>query len=311
MSILGRSRSSDVATISTNGSHGLTTGDYVDVILMTDLTYNTVNIPVTVIDSTTFTFSCPGTDEAYAGDTAGKVYKINNVGIINQYSLWDLKFKPDCLDPRGMVLVNDTFWCDIWLTGRNYINVGTSRKGERIADGAAFPLISTKMGSNGVNTYDNFNWYSCNEIVAHWGKKLLSYTDFCIAAYNGETENGSYGSDNQYTCRCPGDRFLSKWGLEQAYGVMFIWGSDGRHRLDASTTSTQDTFPPYSYYENIGDGGNIYMHRSVGLTVGLWGGYWNTGAYAGSRLSYWNLYPWNSNHSYVGARARSGHIVVP
>jgi len=36
---------------------------------------------------------------------------------INEYSFWDLKFKPSCPDPRGMTLVADAFWSDIYLTG--------------------------------------------------------------------------------------------------------------------------------------------------------------------------------------------------
>ncbi len=35
---------------------------------------------------------------------------------INEYSLWDLKFRPTSLDPRGMTLVGGHFWSDIYLT---------------------------------------------------------------------------------------------------------------------------------------------------------------------------------------------------
>lgn len=233
LNVIGRSRSSGGADASASISmsvttHGLVTGDYIDVILMTNLTYNTINVQVTA-SGATLIFPNSGSAESYTADTAGKVYKINNTGIINQYSIWDLKFRPKCPDPRGMILVDNSFWVDIWLTGRNYINMGTSRKGERIADGesaASYPLVSTNMGGNGTSTYGNCSWFTSNEVVSHWGKKLLSYSDFCVAAFNGTTENGSYGTDNQYTCRPDGSKWLSKWGMEQSYGVMFIWGSD-------------------------------------------------------------------------------------
>ena len=245
LSVISRSRSPGGATASASlsmsvASTGLVTGDYIDVILMTDLTYNTINVQVTA-SGATLTFLSSGSTEAFTLDTAGKVYKINNTGIINQYSIWDLKFKPNCIDPRGMVLVDNSFWVDIWMTGRNYINVGTSRKGERIADGesvTSYPLVSTNMGGNGISTYGNCTWFTANEVVLHWGKKLLSYTDFCLAAFNGVTENGSYGTDNQYTCRPDGAQWLSKWGLEQSYGVMWIWGRDLNLYYPATSSST-------------------------------------------------------------------------
>jgi len=241
LSVIGRSCSTTSASLSMSISNtGLVTGDYIDVILMTDYTYNTINIPVTASNAT-LTFPLFHSIESYTADTAGKVYKINNNGIINQYSIWDLKFRPDCPDPRGMVLVDKSFWTDIWLTGTQYLTNGTSRKGQRIADGensTSYPLISTNMGGNGSSNYGDCTWFSANEVVSHWGKKLLSYTDFCIAAFNGVTENGSYGTDNQYTCRPPGNQYISKWGMEQSYGIMNIWGSDLNFYLNASSTST-------------------------------------------------------------------------
>ena len=245
LSVISRSRSPGGATASASlsmsiANTGLVTGDYIDVILMTDLTYNTINVQVTA-SGATLTFQDSGSTEAYTVDTTGKVYKINNSGSINQYSIWDLKFRPNCSDPRGMILVDNSFWVDIWMTGRNYINVGTSRKGERIADGenaSSYPLVSTFMGGTGTNTYGECTWFVANEVVSHWGKKLLSYTDFCIAAFNGTTENGSYGTDNQYTCRPNGAQWLSKWGMEQSYGIMFIWGSDLNLYYPATSTST-------------------------------------------------------------------------
>ena len=42
-------------------------------------------------------------------------------GVINDRSIWDLKFKPSAKDPRGMALViGDSFWADIYLL--NYSN---------------------------------------------------------------------------------------------------------------------------------------------------------------------------------------------
>ena len=306
LSILGRACSGvGSASISmSSAAHGLVTGDYIDVILMTDYTYNTINIPITASGTTTITFPLTHGAEAYTADTAGKIYKINNTGIINQYSIWDLKFKPKCPDPRGMILVNDSFWVDIWMTNAQYLTKGTSRKGERIADGeggASLPLISTKMGGNGTSAYGNCDWFTSNEVLSHWGKKLLSYADFCVAAFNGTTENGSYGADNQYTCRPNGAQWLSKWGMEQSYGVMYIWGADLNfyHGADVS----------YNWRNVTGGRGYIYTTPD-GMVAGLYGGPWYDGSFAGSRNSHWYSYVWRS-YSGFGLRGRCEHIVVP
>ena len=307
LSMISRSRSAGGAAASasismSSAAHGLVTGDYIDVILMTDLTYNTTNIPITA-SGTNIIFPSSGTSETYVGDTAGKVYKINNRGIINQYSIWDLKFKPKCPDPRGMILVNDSFWVDIWLTGNNYLTSGTSRKGERIADGqggVSYPLISTKMGGNGTSRYANCTWFTSNEVLAHWGKKLLSYADFCVAAFNGTTENGSYGTDNQYTCRPPGAMYTSKWGMEQSYGIMWIWGADLNFY---SGTINYD-------WQNTTEGRGYMYTTSTGTIAGLYGGSWSIGTFAGSRCSAWNIYV-RSFSSDIGLRGRCDHLVVP
>ena len=34
---------------------------------------------------------------------------------INPFSIWDLKWRPACPDPRGMALVAGRFWADIYL----------------------------------------------------------------------------------------------------------------------------------------------------------------------------------------------------
>src|SRR5690606_32197157 len=72
---------------------------------------------------------------------------------INEYSFWDLKFRPACSDPRGMVLVAGTFWVDIYLLGVNHHTDGTSRYNVTIADGSSPPKVPTSFGGNGSSTY--------------------------------------------------------------------------------------------------------------------------------------------------------------
>ncbi|MFL9829154.1 hypothetical protein ABTU92_30560, partial [Rhodoplanes sp. SY1] len=71
---------------------------------------------------------------------------------INPYSLWDIKFRPACSDPRGMVLIEGAWWCDIYLTGVDHHANGTSRYNVAIADGSSPPKIPTSFGGNGSAT---------------------------------------------------------------------------------------------------------------------------------------------------------------
>ena len=54
---------------------------------------------------------------------------------INAYSMWDLKFRPACPDPRGMTLVAGGFWADIYLCGVDHYTNGTSKYNVTQADG--------------------------------------------------------------------------------------------------------------------------------------------------------------------------------
>jgi hypothetical protein len=268
ISMVSRSRdnggASAIASVTASAGHGLITGDIIDINQMTDLTYNTVDIPITV-NGNIISYTNSGSAETTAAETAGKIWKINNNGYINQYSLWDLKFRPACSDPRGMVLVDGRFWCDIYLTNVQYLTHGTSRKGERIADGenaSSYPLISTKMGGNGTTTYGRCDWFVANEVAAHWEKKLLSYADFQTATY-GTSEQTSYGTDNQFTCRA--SVYTSKWGVEQATGVMWVWSSDLNYRYDSGTGT-----PLVSSYRSC-DSSSVAMitcSAAHGLAVG-------------------------------------------
>jgi len=67
-----RARASNVATIKTAAAHGLTTGDIVTMSGFGSSSYSKNEVAVTVVDSTTFTYSNSGTDETETADTAGR-----------------------------------------------------------------------------------------------------------------------------------------------------------------------------------------------------------------------------------------------
>jgi hypothetical protein len=156
-----------------------------------------------------FTGSIPG--EAVGG------FHIGLNGKILPHSLWDADWRPACRDPRGMVLVADLFWADIYLLNDDPALSGTSRAGASIADGSTPPIFSSGIRA------ENLNWWTAVEIMASHGKQLLSAAEFALAA-RGVEEGKNCGSDPKKTTHVPGLR--SEWGLEQATGCMWTWGRD-------------------------------------------------------------------------------------
>ena len=208
---------------------------------------------------------------------------------INQYSLWDLKWRPSGDDPRGMHLVGGGFWGDIYITGVDHIINGTSKYNVTIADGSSPPRIPVAFGGNGSTVYGSYNWWEAAEVLHSHGKRLPTYMEYCALAY-GVTEATSRGSD-------PGTTGLdaartSKWGTMQATGNMYIWGADlGGPYAAAGYVATPGT-----------RGSTYYLPNAV-----IVGGAWSEGANAGSRYSYWGGGPSNSANS-IGSRGVSDHM---
>lgn len=208
---------------------------------------------------------------------------------INQYSLWDLKWRPSGDDPRGMHLVGGGFWGDIYITGVDHIINGTSKYNVTIADGSSPPRIPVAFGGNGSTVYGSYNWWEAAEVLHSHGKRLPTYMEYCALAY-GVTEATSRGSD-------PGTTGLdaartSKWGTMQATGNMYIWGADlGGPYAAAGYVATPGT-----------RGSTYYLPNAV-----IFGGDWGEGAISGSRYSYWGGAPSNSADS-VGSRGVSDHM---
>lgn len=223
---------------------------------------------------------------------------------INEYSIWDEKFRPTSSDPRGMTLVAGAFWADIYLLGNNQIVDGSSKFGATIADGSSPPKIATLFGGNSTDTYGALKWWHANEVAVSVGKQLLSYAEFCAATF-GTTEqtNVTGGLDPVTTQR--DTEHTSKWGLMQATGNMWIWGAG---ELLNPTTPTVAAW--LSTGTGIDARGSMYIYGAEGIKMPLFGGDWGTGAYCGSRSVYWNYAPSYSSNS-IGARFRCDHLLLP
>ena len=210
---------------------------------------------------------------------------------INAYSLWDLKFRPACPDPRGMTLVADSFWTDIYLLGVDHLTNNTSKYNVTIADGSNPPKIPTKFGGNGSTVYSTLNWWEAGEVLQSWGKRMPSYDEFAALAY-GTTEATSGGTDPVSTILR--NAYTSKWGVMLATGNLWVWGAEFGGGAAAA-----------GWVANTGGRGSTYkMENAV-----LFGGNWGDASSAGSRASAWSHSP-TASSSYIGTRGVCDHLIL-
>lgn len=221
---------------------------------------------------------------------------------INQFSMWDLNFRPRCQDPRGMALIANNFWMDIYYCGTNHTVNGTSRAGTDVVSGTVLAKKPLEFGGNGTSTYSDGSWYTFNEVARAYGKRLPKHSEFIVAAF-GTTENQSLGGASvtiPTTLRQAG--YTSKYGLEQVTGHIWIWTDDSSYRQDGAYT-------PWNSRNVNGGRGQVYLYSDVGLVYAIVGGYRGFAAFSGSRASHWHSPPWDSAW-HIGLRAACDHLVL-
>jgi hypothetical protein len=208
----------------------------------------------------------------------------NTTAQINEYSFWDLNFRPSCPDPRGMTLVGGGFWVDIYLTGVDAITNGSSKYDVTIADGSSPPKVPTMFGGDGSTTYGNYTWFEAMELATAFGKRCPTQQEFMALAY-GVKEAHSIQDDPVDTglvngSGSPGagedlnaEKYTSKWGVIQATGNLFVWGRDrGGPAAAASWNANTE-----------GRGSEFNAPNAV-----LFGGGWSDDSRSGSRCSGWS-----------------------
>ena len=224
---------------------------------------------------------------------------------INEYSFWDLKWKPVAPDPRGMTLVANRFWSDIYLLNRDPQTHGTSKNSQPIADGetggTTTAIIPAAFGGNGSSRYPVQTWWNTAECLSAFGKRLPRYSEFGSLAY-GVRENVSRGNDPVTTglgttntgSSQTDQRFTSRWGVIQSSGTMWVWGDEfGGGNAAAS-------------WANVNGGrGQVFQQENAVLL----GGTWSETVYSGSRSSIWNASPSTSGYVF-GGRGVCDHLIL-
>lgn len=212
----------------------------------------------------------------------------NTTPQINEYSFWDLKFRPTCSDPRGMTLVGGRYWVDIYLTGVDAITNGSSKYNVTMADGCNPPKVPVMFGGNGTTTYGSYTWFEAMELATAFGKRCPNQQEFMSAMY-GTTEASSIETDQVSTIL--NAAYTSKWGVIQATGVLWVWGVE-RGGPYAGTTSANT--------EGRGSESNA-------PSAARFGGGWSSTSDSGSRCALWGD-PASYSNSVIGSRFVSDHL---
>ena len=218
-------------------------------------------------------------------------------GSIKERSIWDLKYRPNVNDPRGMVRTIGGFWADIYLLNTTPDLLGTSAYNVQIADGSSPPKKPTAWGGDGSAQYTTFTQYIATEVLAAYGKRLPNYHEFQVLAQGSKT--GHVSASDPVKTKFDADA-RSLIGCEQVSGHMWQWGAECWDRGNGSSG--------YAFQNVDTDGkGQVHAISSEGVGASLFGADWDNSGSSGSRASNWYGEPWNSG-SGIAARGVCDHL---
>ena len=217
--------------------------------------------------------------------------QIDKIAGVNEYSIWDLLFRPKTFGLKGFAFDPETrLWVAAYYCGTDHINDGPSRAGTNVASGTVLPKIPLAYGGDGVTNYGRLSWYEANEIAQSHGCRLLDYQEFASAAL-GVTEGQSPGGASStipLTLRQPG--YTSRLGLEQASGHQYTWGANAHGTGGSSWVAGPNRGNSY---------GTPY--------AALFGSVRTYGSNSGSRAANWSNPAWSSDWA-IGLRAACDHL---
>lgn len=145
--------------------------------------------------------------------------KAKKIKGINAFSIWDREHRPTC-NPASMVYIKKLdIWADIYKVSNLYeSNGGYSKAGENILSGYEYNGRKLPKGK------DDFTYADGEALAKKFGKRMPLEKEFSIAMH-GVKEYVSAGILDDGTIKHIPD-FISKYGIEQATGVQWVWGSE-------------------------------------------------------------------------------------
>ena len=214
---------------------------------------------------------------------------------INEYSLWDLKFRPAVDDPRGLTLVPGlNEWWGIYPASNgneggplHMYNVEPTRDGN----------APYKMWADTPTQYNDATPMNIFELLAYHGFRPPQPWNFQFAALGTTEETSAGGTDPGMTGDMSDtrnkERFTSAWGLFDITGVIRAWSSD-------SWLDTSDTVGVTQ-----GRSDEIFrIQRFAPL-----GGSWGSGSTSGSRSV--NTFTSSDSRTGFGGRGVCDHLILP
>lgn len=216
---------------------------------------------------------------------------------INEFSIWDLAYRPSCNDPRGMTCIGGGFWSDIYFLNDNHLVNGTSKYNVNIASGSSPARLPTQFGGTGTTTVGAARpgW---DLIGSPIGKRIPSLPEYRSLAY-GATASQS-GSD-------PGSTIL-RAAYTSMYGVMLASGN--RNTL-VDEFSQKFNYPGNSYAVPYNSGQNFVLwggaFQDLGPQFYVAGGYWAGGSQGWNGADMYGQYQSNLD-SATSVRLVANHL---
>ncbi|WP_419237916.1 hypothetical protein ACN08P_11155 [Photobacterium leiognathi subsp. mandapamensis] len=217
-----------------------------------------------------------------------------------EFSIYDLKFRPKCRDPRGMVIApsKSTFWADIYLMNTTPDLLGTSAYNAQIADGDSCPKKPAVWGGNGTEQYSTFSQYIATEVLAAYGKRLPNQHEFSVLAQGSKTGHASSGDPVKTKFDVNARSMI---GCEQVSGHMWQWGSENWDRGNGVSGNGWNNV-------DTDNKGQVHaMTGTAGVGASRFGAHWGQSGVSGSRSSGWDDEPWHS-HASIAARGVCDHL---
>ncbi|NUW28953.1 hypothetical protein [Aliarcobacter butzleri] len=185
--------------------------------------------------------------------------KAKKIKGINAFSIWTREHRP-VSNPCSMAYIKKLdIWADIYKVSNLYENRGHSKAGEHILAGEDYNGRKLPKGK------DDFNYKDGEELAKKYDKRMPTEEEFKIIAH-GVKEYASTGDLDDGTIKHIPD-FTSKYGVEQATGVQWVWSSE----MFDNRENTRKIF-----------GGNRGGSDGSGSSCSdwayhLWVSYWNIG----------------------------------
>ena len=209
---------------------------------------------------------------------------------IMETSFYDLKWRPDVLDPRGLVLVGDgAFWAGAYHMSANHLTGPVHKQGvDPCRDG------NPPQNLNGSGNFPDASPANIIEALSFHGFRAPNFWEFQLLAFGVNEERSIGGSDPGLTGDVSDrgkDQQTSAWGVFDATGVLRHWGND------TILITSDQTLPNPSRGDSF-----RYSHFAY------FGGAWPNGAFSGSRSV--NTRTATSSFTDHGSRGVCNHLIL-